>query len=101
MASKCQIVEEYCYLKSDTSTCKEYFKLLNDVCYKLDNNKTYMKIIKKYDVYKIEHNKMLKIFSKLHVLQDYYKMNESTTKEYEDFKFYYNMFYDDITNLFE
>ena len=100
LATKSQIVEEYCYLKSDTTTCKEYFKLLNDICNKLDNDETYMKIITEYDVYKIEHNKMLKVFSKLHILLDYYNMNEPNTKDCENLKNYYNKFYNDITNLF-
>lgn len=101
LSIKCQCVEEYCYLHADTDTCEKYRSLMNNICNVLNANKKYQQIFDEYDTYKIEHNKMLKIFSKLHILLDYYNMKEPDSKECVEFKELYNTYYKDINDLFQ
>lgn len=104
MANKFQIVEEYCYLHESTETCKTYNRLLDMVCQDIDTNKEYQQILQSHDFYNIEHNRMLKVFSKLHILLDYYNQFEdnSNKKEvYNQFNHYYNEFYKSLLDLFE
>ena len=101
LSVKSQCVEEYCYLHADTDTCKKYQQLLNNACDVFNENKKYQQIFDEYDTYKIEHNRMLKVFSKLHILLDYYNMKEPNSKECEKFKELYNTYYKDINDLFQ
>lgn len=101
LSVKSQCVEEYCYLHADTDTCKKYQQLLNNACDVFKTNKKYQQIFDEYDTYKIEHNRMLKVFSKLHILLDYYNMKEPNSKECEKFKELYNTYYKDINDLFQ
>lgn len=101
LSVKSQCVEEYCYLHADTDTCKKYQQLLNNACDEFKANKKYQQIFDEYDTYKIEHNRMLKVFSKLHILLDYYNMKEPNSKECEKFKELYNTYYKDINDLFQ
>ena len=103
ISDKCQRVEEFCYLHKDTDTCKQYDELLNRVCHDLDTNTEYQDILNHHDFYKFEHNKMMKVFSKLHILHDYYGQQHDNDKHesVEMFNEYYNDFYNRLLQLFE
>jgi len=103
ISDKCQRVEEFCYLHKDTYTCKQYDELLNRVCHDLDTNTEYQDILNHHDFYKFEHNKMMKVFSKLHILHDYYGQQRDDDKHesVKMFNEYYNDFYNRLHQLFE
>lgn len=104
MSSKFQCVEEFCYLHESTETCKKYNRLLDMVIQDIDTNEEYQHILQSRDFYNIEHNRMLKVFSKLHILLDHYNHGEDDSHKKEvsnQFNHYYNEFYKSLLDLFE